>query len=266
MAISGWWFDAFNGEVHLPNYVYFYRSHPPPGSTQNYYTPTNYRFTHAYYIDPISVRWPTNTSAYSGTGFTVGGIQNTDRIYDEMLAVGYEYGVPVTTAERVEQFRRLANQILKRSRDLVYTGNAVLHGHDYSFKQLNKRVNFSGVDEDGAALTTGWESVNAILTDVEYNFGEGYSTTLTFSSDQMEYLGMDVDAMKRDIGITALQAGFIMNMYIVTHNWYMNKFGGRMRSGTHMIPGDQTLRFDVDRFYYNPLTGSTQSAIGPGSY
>lgn len=259
MTVSGWWFDAAAGEVNVPNYFYFWRSDPPPGGgDQNYWTPTNYRFTHAYYIDPISVRWPTVDGTYMGTAYTVAGVKNIDRIYDEMLSVGFQYGVPITTAERVEAFRKLGDHILKRHRDIVYTGNVTLHGHDYSFQRLGRRVNFAGVDQDGNALTTGWENVNAVLTDVTYDFGDSYSTSLTFNSDQMEWLGSDPD-IRQKLGIVDLEYYMRWRAWIVTHNWYVSGMG-------HRMPGDQSLIVDVDHFYYNPVTGDSEIGIGPGGF
>lgn len=58
-------------------------------------------------------------------------------------------------------------------------------------------------DAHGDPLETGWENANAILTDVEYDYTERL-TTLQFSSDEMEFLQMDPEELKRQLKIKAV--------------------------------------------------------------
>jgi hypothetical protein len=53
-------------------------------------------------------------------------------------------------------------------------------------------------------LTTGWESIAAAVTEVEYDFESGL-TTLTFNNDQLELQGEDVAALKSRLKIKALE-------------------------------------------------------------
>ena len=203
MAVFGWTFDSFNGIIDFGNnYIYFWKeSESDTAATRNFYTPTHVRFTHSYYTDPLSVRYP--TEGFVGTGFTVAGLETVHRFYDEMLAVGYERGTAVTTASRVGQFRELCRQLSETYRDINYVGGATLEGIDYRFLRLNKRVNIASVDQDGNTIVTGWESVGAIVTEVEYDYTDNL-TTISFSHDLADYLGWSIDYLKEQLKIKAL--------------------------------------------------------------
>lgn len=202
-AIWPWNIDALNGiiEIPAPLSVYRYNATPAAGSP-NYEVPTDIRFRYGRASTPIMVRYP--ETGFSGTAFSVANLRNEKQIYDEMLAVGYEYNNPVTTPTRLAQYQLLAQFLHSMLSDIVYTGNVVLNECRFEFCWLNRRVNIAAVDGGGASKTTGWESINAYLTDVEYDFDERL-TTLTFSADQMEQIGMDVDAAKARLGIRALE-------------------------------------------------------------
>ncbi len=131
-------------------------------------------------------------------------MQVEDRRYDEMLAVGYEKGSPITTVARKAQFEKLAESIHEFVKDIIYTGGCTLQGIDYDFIRLQKLINFAGVDQNGSSLTTGWEAAKAIVTDVEYDFDNDV-TTLVFSSDYSAFLQTDVETLKRILKIRALQ-------------------------------------------------------------
>lgn len=197
-----WWtvpqikIDYQAGVIETPVAVYQYNG---PG---DYKLPYSVRLVYAYFGNPLEVRWP--TSGYGGTTYTVAGMQVEDRRYDEMLAVGYEKGSPITTAARTAQFEKLAQSIHEYSKDIIYTGGCTLQGIDYDFLRLQKLVNFAGVDRHGVSLTTGWEAAKAIVTDVEYDY-ENDLTTLTFSSDYSAFLQTDVESLKRLLKINALQ-------------------------------------------------------------
>lgn len=203
MTVLGTFFDFQNGIADMVNPLYWWVDPAPiPGSTQKFFPPTTVRLVWAYYSDPITVRKP--TTGYEGTAYTVAGLQSELAIYDESLAVGYEYGTPVTTATRVTQMGKLAQAILDERKNVVWTGGCVLEGLKYDFLMLNKRINFTGETTTGSPLTTGWESINAFLTDVEYDY-ENQVTSLTFSSDQMSLMRVDPERLKEVLKIKALQ-------------------------------------------------------------
>jgi hypothetical protein len=170
------------------------------GSTQTLFPPTNARLLWAPLINGISLRVP--SSGFEGTAYTVAGLENTLERYDEMLAVGREFGQPVTTADRISRFTVLAQSELDERKDIAYTGGMTLDGFDYRYAWLNKRVNLAAKDKDGATLTTGWEAMKAVVTDVEYDFDE-MLTTLTFNSDLLSLGSRDVALMKEDLKIKA---------------------------------------------------------------
>jgi len=165
--------------------------------------PDNARLIYAYLADPLEVRKP--SSGFEGTAYTVAGMEVEMRLYDEMLSVGYENGTPITTATRTAQYEKLAQQKLDVVKDIIYTGGCTIDGLDMNFLRLQKRINFAGVDGNGSTLTTGWEAIDAILTDVEYDFDGRGLTTLTFSSDKAQYLQQSTDALKQLLKIRALQ-------------------------------------------------------------
>lgn len=252
MAVGGINVDNTNGICSTANYMYFWSSHSPPGSTQNYFVPTNWRFTYAHYIEPLWVRWP--GSGFQGSAYDVGNIMTERKIYDEMLAVGYEWGVPVTTASRVAQFLQLCATLHDQSNDVVYTGGAVLEGIEYDYLRLGKKVNFAATDADGNALTTGWENVNALLTDVEYDWSND-TTSLSFSSNWMELIGWDVETLKSHLKIRALTPLFFWNFYLVNLNYTQSHvFGDK-------IPGDQVLIVNSDILYWDPVSGGMEGAL-----
>lgn len=198
--VNGFTLDCANGIVSVPYAVHI---PAPPGSGFDYKVPDNARFFFAYYDVPLSARYP--SSGYTGTAYSVAGLQLERRIYDEQLAVGYESGAGMSQADRTVQYERLAKSWLESTKDIIYTGVVVLQGIQYDFLRLWRRINFAAVDKNGNALTTGWESINAILTDVEYNYSD-MTTTLTLASDQMEFTQQDPEQIKALLGIKALEA------------------------------------------------------------
>lgn len=197
------YYDPLNGivDTHTPWYK-FVSPAPVAGSTQNYFTPNAARLVWQYLTAPLTVREP--STGYEGTAYTLDGLQRERRLYDESLSVGREFGVPVTTAEREDAFRKLGRQLLDLHKDVAFSGGCTLQGIQYDFCRLARRVSFDAVDADGAALTTGWESIAAAVTEVEYDFESGL-TTLTFNNDQLELQGEDVAALKSRLKIKALE-------------------------------------------------------------
>jgi hypothetical protein len=227
MTILGTFFDFKNGIANSVNPIYYYVSPAPVfGSTQTFFVPTTYRLIWAYYASPLSVRKP--SSGFEGTAYTDADLESVFEVYDESLAVGYEYGTPVTTATRRAQFEKLAQQLLDERKNIVWTGGCTLEGLKYEFASLNRRINFTSEDADGAALTTGWESINAFLTDVEYDFTMSV-TTLTFSSDQMALMRVDVERLKEKLKIRALNQTVVHTVFIPlrTNGYQPTTLGGR---------------------------------------
>lgn len=261
MTVLGVVFDFQNGIASLSNPIYYYTDPAPiPASTQKFFPPTNVRLVWAYYADPITVRVP--ASGWEGTALTVAGLKNTLHLYDQQLAVGYEYGTPVTTAARTAAFEVLAQALLDERKDIVWTGGCVLEGLVYDFSLLNKRVNFAAVDEDGDPITTGWEAIGAHVTEVEYDY-ENQLTTLTFSSDQMALMKVDVERLKDRLKIKALEqrpvyTTFIQVTDIGLQPWTLLAMdasaqgGGFAQSQGGVITGSTTT---VDYEYVDPETG-----------
>lgn len=261
MTVLGVNFDFQNGIATMSNPIYYYYSSPPlPASTQKFFPPTNVRLVWAYFSDPLIVRKP--ASGYEGTALTVAGLRSTLHLYDQMLAVGYEYGTPVTTATRTAQFEKLAQSLLDDRKDVVWTGGCALEGLMYQFSRLNRRVNFAAVDEDGNSIATGWDVINAHVTEVEYDFAQQL-TTLTFSSDQLALMGQDADQLKERLKIKALTqvpvyTTFIQYLDIGQTPWTLlaqdvsAMGGGFAQSQGGIIAGSTTYE---DFQYVDPDTG-----------
>ena len=230
-AVGSLIFDFYNGVINIPDglYVYFYSEDLlDPTSTQHFWTPNAYRVIWAPYRDPITVRSP--TSGYSGTSNTVAGQTSEFHMYDEMLAVGYNrLGVPVTTASRVAQYEKLAAALLAAKKDIVYAGGCLLDGLKYDFCRLNRAINLAAVDEDGVSLTTGWEGIKAVVSDVEYNFAD-QTTSLTFSQEALNVWGDNVDSLKARLKINGMMER--IRIFNWQYTWrheeskYANKPGG----------------------------------------
>lgn len=209
---SNAWFDHYNGIAYWDQPVYVGVSPAPvAGSTQRLFPPNAVRLVWAPYLDPIIVRSPGPESGFGGadgsfigTAYTVGNLPAEYDLYDDMLAVGYEYGTPVTTSYRRAQFQNLADSLLFERKDIAWVGNVVLNGLLWEFAWLGLRINFTAQDANGDPLTTGWEGINAWVTDAEYDLENGI-TTLTFSSDQMTNIGLDVQGLKERLKIKALK-------------------------------------------------------------
>lgn len=250
------WFDHYNGIVYWDQPIYYWSDHAPAGSTQQYFPPNAARLVWAPYLDPIIVRAPGPESSFGGaegsfigTAYTIGNLPAEYDLYDEALAVGYEYGTPVTTAYRRAQFQNLADSILFERKDIAWVGNITLDGIQWGFAWLGLRINLTAQDADGGALTTGWEDINAWLTDVEFDLDKNI-TTLTISSDQMANLGLDVQALKERLKIKALQQ--------VQYSTYETVIQ-TMSDGLPWISGVvETVHFD----YVDPDSGDTVDSTG----
>lgn len=194
-----WWlvndfaFDVLTGTIYAQDFLYRY------DPAANYYTaPVDAKLVYAYLSTPITARYP--SSGHSGTVNSVAGLSIEDRVYDEMLATWYGNFTVVTDAARIAQFEKLAQNRQEAARDVVYTGGFVsIYGAnrmDYEWIKLDRRVNIAGVDKDGGALTTGWEAIDAQVTEVEYDF-DARTTTVMFSTDLMEQFLEDPENIRQ---------------------------------------------------------------------
>lgn len=215
-----------------------------PGSTQTLFPPNAMRLVWAPFGEPLSVRKP--TSGYEGTAYTVAGMTYELQLYDEALAVGYEWGVPVTSSTRRGKFEVLAQALLDYRKDIAYPGAATLEGLDFRFCRLNRRVNIPASNGSGGSTTTGWEAINAVVTDVEYDF-ENQLTSLTFSADWLAMLGEDAAQLRDRLKIRALQQRATYNDTFTWITW-TNMMGQQISQ----ISGIFT---EVGFEYFDPTTG-----------
>ena len=252
-----WNFQTGTVTVTQANSVYIYSDHPPTGTTQHYYPPNVVRIIYAPLSEYLKVRYP--TSGFAGTAYTEENVQSTFRDYHEMLAVGYERGIPVTTEDRVAEYQKLAQALHTQRCDIRWTGGIVLDGLKWDLVRLNRRVNLAGVDEDGNTVTTGMESMNAVLTDVEYDFDKRL-TMLTFSSNALETMGYSQQLLMDQLRIKALARRAI---YITTYQWSFMPLTYSWRgAGVRVLSGVDT---QVKYQYYDPLYGTTGS-VTPMQY
>lgn len=229
----GWKADLRTGLIDFGDNAHLSRVKP---DTQPYLQePYQVQVVTPVITTPIKVRYP--SFGMVGTA-NANGLAVEKHEYDEALAVGFVYRSPVTTPIRLSRFRTLAQQIVNQTKDLIYTGSIHLEGLDYSWAKLNKRVNIAAKTDNGAALTTGWESINAWVTDVEYDFSE-QTTTLTVSADQAEVIGLDVEQMKARLKIRPAEKRFVYNWSTV-----FATRSGRSLSGT-ILGQDVQLNLEV---------------------
>ena len=247
--------DYDNGIVDFGD-KYLLRQNPNPSGTDHepsgiadppFDSPADVRLVYATFTDPPSARWP--ASGFSGTAHSEAGISRVYRQYDEMLAVGYERGEAITTAARIAAFTEYAKRLHAQMKDVVYAGGCTLDGMAWDFARLDRKVNFAAVDEDGSTITTGWESVGCFVTDVEYDI-ENNLTTLQFSSDQLELIGIDPDQAKQQLKIRALErVSFFSLDFRSTLVDVTTGFGSRTKTQL------QRLQFNFGHIFVDPETG-----------
>jgi hypothetical protein len=187
-------YDYRNGIVTAPMSVYRKKD----GTSADYTLPTDVKLVYAYYGDPLKARYP--TSSYEGGVFDLFGLQTTLREYDPFLAVGYDTGTPVTSAERLAQYQKLAEALHKYYSSAIVTGPVLLEGYDWDFLKLDKRVNLAANDGSGGTITTNWEAAKLIATAVTYDFTE-CTTTVELASEQAEYMQADMEVLKHQMRI-----------------------------------------------------------------
>ncbi len=246
-TVTGWTFDPVNGIIDFKG-LYVYRYNPAPAAGDpNYENPVNVRLVYPSYIDPLSTRIP--TSGFEGTAKDDYDLENEMKIYDEMLAVGFLFGLPVTSATRLAKFDVLARNILNVKKDVIHMGGMVLEGQDYTFQLLDRRVNIDGVDGDGNAKTTGFETMKAIVTDVEYDY-EDQMTTVQFSTDQAELTARDPEQIK-----AALKIGASHIIWIIRAGVIFTYRRQRTTSGLTFIGQSITVFGGITPLIFDPFLG-----------
>lgn len=250
--IPNWWYEQDTGIISLLGDTYALEYEPNPYSGQpKRNSPTIVEFTYAVQDVPLSVRYP--ETGFAGTAYDVLNYQVELSKYEEMLAVGFR--PIVTTSARLAAYAKYAEYMWKMRSDIVYTGSIVLDGLQWEFAKLDRRINIAAVDEDGATLTTGWESINAYLTDVEYDI-DNQTTTLTLSSDHLEMIGLDEEQLKKRLKIKALEQRqlpvFAYLKTTIRNRRISDGFGFSSQWRVHetemIVGGGQTV-------YVDPLTG-----------
>lgn len=223
-TIPGWWSDKVSGVIDLGPGNGIRRPIYPPTDPQTYEDPVEVRIIYGAYTEPYQVRYPTTEDTYAGTAYTEMGLENELSIYDEMLAVGWIYNIQITSATRLARFEVLAETLHRQHSDVIYTGGGTLERTSYPFAFLNRRVNLPAIDADGDPLTTGWEAIGAMVTDVEFDFSQRL-TTIQFSTDQLALMGADAERMKEQLKILAATPHFWANAQVTIVTSMGNAFG-----------------------------------------
>ena len=131
-----------------------------------------------------------------------------------------------------------------------------LEGLDYTFARLDRRVNIAGVDGDGHPLPTGWESMAAIVTDVEYDF-ESQTSIIQFSSDQSELLGFDPERLKQQLRVGAGEIRVILDaMSTIKNRWAYTEWG------TPYIAQSISTFTSATPVAFDPFFGTVDPLIG----
>jgi len=127
---------------------------------------------YSYLAEPLSARFP--ESGYAGTAYTepTNPVEVVRRFYDENFIL----------PEHTSHYEGLAEQLLRAYKDIVYAGTVELATLDWSLANLGHRLNFTGRDDAGAPVTTGFESLGAMLLGVRYDLAPG-RTALSLSTD-----------------------------------------------------------------------------------
>jgi hypothetical protein len=218
--------NVARGLVQTPYFLYQLQGQPP---NQTIKLPDDVRFLFNYYTPSIVLRYP--SSGFQGNAYSTFGIQAERKVYHELLNTGFLKWDTTTQQEKITQYTKLAQQALRAYQDAVYTGGCTIFGVDYQYLRLNRRINFTAVDQNNNPLTTGWEQAHAILTDVEYDYSDAGKTTLTFSGDLSGFVQTDVEQLRKVLKIKA--RAIYRQFFFYFSRWTegpggmnMNKFAG----------------------------------------
>ena len=252
-TVNGYTIDFQNGIISTGNrYLYRYNPAPPliGGLTgPKVENPEDVKLVFCAPSDPLNVRYP--TSGFAGTAYSQFGVERVRRVYDEMLAVGYEIGTAYTTAARLAQYTTLCQELHKQICDTIYAGGVLLSGLQWDFLNLNATINLAGKDADGNSLTTNWESIAAAVTQAEFNFTD-QTTTLGINSDKLAVMGEDFDKLKKKLRIRPLKPVYQSSAYIT----YTPKSAAKpTASGGTTAPDAVRQTFDVESGVKTELLG-----------
>ena len=156
-----------------------------PATTGDQYTEGNavcasdICFVYAYLSSPLTARAP--TSGYAGTAYTEpqNPVEVLRRFYDEHF----------TLTSQTTHYAKMAAELLRAYEDIVYAGVVRLRVLDWAVADLDQRLNFTGRDDEGGPITTGFESLGAMLNTVLYDFTHG-RTELDLSTDASTFVDL----------------------------------------------------------------------------
>jgi len=238
LPFGNWKADFRTGTIRFGSTHCMVRPNPSPESGEaEVQEPWQVSLVTPVLTRPIEVRYP--AFGYTGTVTTVGKLPCEKRIYDEQLAVAIVYGTPVTTPVRLSRFRQLARRLHGQIKDIEHVGSIVFDGLDWRWLFLNKRVNLAAKDDNGNALTTGWESIGAFVTSVEYDI-ENCETTINFSDDQAEVIGLDTNTLKARLKIRDAEWVVRWNLSVFyAYRWITTGTGNRILGQDVMVEATQ---------------------------
>lgn len=203
-TVEGALFDFRTGVITTgTRYVHRRNPCPPyPGgiAQSKWENPEDVRVYYATPSAPLEVRWP--ASGFEGTAYTEAGLEFELQVYMEELAVYQANGVNYTTPERLAAVTEIAKATLAALKDIKYAGSLVLGGLDKKWLQPRK-LSIASKDGSGQTITTGMESANSRVSEVELDF-ENNVTTLTWNSGWLEAAGVNPDALKARMKLKAL--------------------------------------------------------------
>jgi len=150
-----------------------------------------YTFIYAYRGDPPAVRYP--ASGYEGTAYTDAGVERTKKILDEDFVED--------TSPTVARYQALAEQALRPLKDIIYEGDIPLACVNVSFADEAYKVNLTGLDAQGNPVTTGFESLRAVVFEAKYDFTKN-TTRLTVSTNTRAF-DPEFDRIKKERFIDA---------------------------------------------------------------
>ena len=129
--------------------------------------PTDVMLVYGYMGDPLTARWP--AASFSGTAYESLDVPVTVEtlLYDE------DFREDAQTVDRLE----VAKQLHAGASDIIYEGSADLLKLDWTYRNLGYLLNITSRTDAGVPITTGFESLKALISAVTYNFSEGDGTT-----------------------------------------------------------------------------------------
>lgn len=128
----------------------------------------------------LSARAP--ASGHTGTAYSEAGVEETETVYVSEWQDEAEQG----------DYDTLAAERIKALKDIRYRGSVPIVGTQSAYVNLGRVMNIGAVDSDGVPVATGWESINALLRSVTYDWQNEYGgkTTLEINSDMRGYAGV----------------------------------------------------------------------------